>query len=167
MAEKRSGAASAATETTPMNSGPTKSSEIADTLAQNSVLVKGRMRSEELRHLHFSCGVSPVEMVETVRKIHPKFDRAALSKAENADSYGIEISREAMKLLWQTYAPEEYAKRKRHQDGHRLTKRLACRVDDELYGLVIRQIEAENIDANTFLNNLIITFFYGTEEKQC
>ena len=167
MDEKVNGAASAGTETTPMNSDPTTSSEIADTLAQIPVLVKGRTRSEELRHLHFSCNVPARELVSTVQTIFPKFDKTVLSKAENADKYGVEIGREAMKLLWETYAPEEYEKRKRHMDGHKLTKRLYCRLDDEAYEEFITRSREDGFkDSNECLTALIREYLSKNHEKE-
>ena len=166
--KQKKGAAPVAAETTPK---PLKTKNGTETiishdpvenLPQNFPLVKyGRTRAEQLRRLHFTHNIPGNDLVHTVQKISPRFGKSELSKAENSESYGIEISADALKALWLFYAPEEYEKMKRQKDGHRLTKRLSCRVDDKLYDLVQKYIKLERIDVNTFLNNLIIDYFYG------
>ena len=172
MAEKQSGAASAATETTPViKNHNRKGLDQIDNVPQKVEVVKSEWsRAAQLQWLFLHCGTSR-ELVEEIQKIYPKFDKTVLCKAKNPDAYGVEICDEALKHLWQTYAPEEYAKRKRHSDGHKLTKRLSCRVDDETYEKFIKICREEQfLSTNECLSYLVykyVTEQYSEEEKEC
>lgn len=133
MAEKESGAASAATETTPMTKTTNRNGlDQTDTVSQKTEVVKSDWsRASQLQWLLSHCNRR--ELVEEIQKIYPKFDKTVLSKAKNAESYGVELCDDALKHLWLTYAPEEYAKRKRHSDGHRNRFRISCRMDAATY----------------------------------
>lgn len=160
--KRKNGAAPVAAETTPKNTGHAKGCDPVVNLPQSFPLVKyGRSRAEQLRRLHFSHNISGADMVRTVQIIAPKFGKSELSKAENPESYGIEISADALKALWLMHAPEEYARMKKRRDGHKLAHRLSCRVEDTLYDRVADYIQSQGIDVNLFLKSLIIDFFAG------
>lgn len=168
MAEKESGAASAATETTPMTKNHNREGfDQTDNVPQKVEVVKSEWsRAAQLQWLFLHCGTSR-ELVEEIQKIYPKFDKTVLCKAKNPDAYGVEICDKALKHLWKTYAPEEYAKRKRHSDGHRLTKRLHCRLDDETYESFIgRSREDGYKDTNECLTALIKDYLSQNHKKE-
>lgn len=156
-AKKESGAASAATETTPkIKNRDQEGFDQIDNLPQAEGIVKSeRSRASQLQWL-LSHTEGSRELVDAVQTIYPQFDKSLLSKAKNAERYGVEICGDALKHLWLTYAPEEYAKRKRHSDGHKLTKRLQCRVDDETYAAFMKKCHKDGFkDANECLVCLI------------
>ena len=159
MAEKESGAASAATETTPKTKTTNRNGlDQTDTVSQKTEVVKSDWsRASQLQWLLSHCNRR--ELVEEIQKIYPKFDKTVLSKAKNAESYGVELCDDALKHLWQTFAPEEYARRKRHSDGYRLTKRLHCRVDDETYEKFMAAVKDDGFkNANECLARLVELF---------
>ena len=152
-AKKESGAAPAATGTTPVIENRNQEGfDQIDNLPQEDQIVKSeRSRASQLQWLLSHCG-GMNGFVDEIRKICPKFDKTILSKAKNADSYGVELRDDILKHLWLTYAPEEYFRRKRHSDGHRLTKRLYCRLEDDLYEQFIKK---SRIDGYTNSNDCI------------
>ena len=157
MADKKSGAASAGTETTPEIKKPKRNGfDQIDNVPQKTVVVKSDWsRASQLQWLFLHCGSSR-ELVEEIQTLYPKFDKTVLCKAKNPEAYGVELCDEALKHLWQTYAPEEYAKRKRQSDGHRLTKRLQCRLEDDLYERFIEKSRADGYsNSNDCITDLI------------
>ena len=156
-AKKESGAAPAATGTTPLIENRNQEGfDQIDNLPQEDQIVKSeRSRAAQLQWL-LSHTEGSRELVDAVQTIYPRFDKSLLSKAKNAERYGVEICGDALKHLWLTYAPEEYAKRKRNSDGHKLTRRLQCRVDDETYEAFMRKCKDNGFkDANECLVRLI------------
>ena len=156
-AKKESGAASAGTETTPLIENRNQEGfDQIDNLPQEDQIVKSeRSRAAQLQWL-LSHTEGSRELVDAVQTIYPRFDKSLLSKAKNAERYGVEICGDALKHLWLTYAPEEYAKRKRNSDGHILTRRLQCRVDEETYQQVRYKCEMDGFkDVNEFLYRLV------------
>lgn len=63
--------------------------------------------SDKLRKLRLKKSIKGAEVVEVVQKLYPKFDKTILSKCENGDAYGVELRRDAMKLLLEHFAPEK------------------------------------------------------------
>lgn len=133
-AKKERGAVPAATETTPViKNRDSDGFDQIDNLPQADEIVKSeRSRASQLQWL-LSHTDGSRELVDAVQAIYPQFDKSLLSKAKNAERYGVEICGDALKHLRMTYAPEEYAKRKRHSDGHRNRFRISCRMDAATY----------------------------------
>ena len=159
-AKKESGAASAGTETTPLIENRNQEGfDQIDNLPQEDQIVKSeRSRASQVQWL-LSHTEGTRELVDAVQTIYPRFDKSLLSKAKNAERYGVEICGDALKHLWLTYAPEEYAKRKRQSDGHKLTKRLQCRVDENLYEEFIEESHKCGFkDTNECLVELVLYF---------
>ncbi len=159
MDEKESGAVSAATETTPEIAPQAESDDPAENVSQKGILVKqDRSRAAQLQWLLLHCGPSG-KLIREIRQYCPGFDKSSLSKAKNSDTYGVELTEDVLNHLWQTFAPEEYAKRKRHSDSHRLTKTLRCRVDDVTHSRFIRKSREDGFkDTNESLIALILEY---------
>lgn len=64
-------------------------------------------RANWLKDFHTQRGLSCVEIVEAIRPLHPGFDRSLLSKCENTEKYGAQISQKAMLLLKKRYGGEK------------------------------------------------------------
>lgn len=159
-AKNESGAAPAATGTTPLIENRNQEGfDQIDNLPQEDEIVKSeRSRASQLQWL-LSHTEGTRELVDAVQTIYPRFDKSLLSKAKNAERYGVEICGDALKHLWLTYAPEEYAKRKRQSDGHKLTRRLQCRVDENLYEEFIEESHKCGFkDTNECLVELVLYF---------
>ena len=86
-------------------------------------------------------------MVAVVQQHYPKFDKTTLSKCEHDEAYGVQISRKALDALYEEYAPDMLQKVKRERDGrHRLTKRIACRLEDADHAALLKRIEADGYE---------------------
>ena len=94
-----------------------------------------------LKDLRTSKNIPAKEMVEVVRAIYPKYDKTVQSKCENGKLYGVELKRDAMNALIDKFAPEY--KRIRKSDGHKLKRRIGCRLEDLEYETLIKNIRAD------------------------
>lgn len=59
-------------------------------------------RANWLKDFHVRSGLKAGEIVEAIRPLFPGFDKTLLTKCENPDRYGIQLSQRAMKLLKKT-----------------------------------------------------------------
>ena len=98
--------------------------------------------SNDLQSLRLSHQIPARDMAETVQKIYPRFDRYLLSKCEASEVYGVQIKNDALKALYQKYAPGEWKKRKR-KDGHKNQFRIYCRMDETTYKALTEKIKAD------------------------
>lgn len=155
----KEGAISVAAETAPREKTLTEGSFPSVILSQNQKHVNpGKSRSDQLRFLHRKAPAA--EIVRTVQQISPRFGKVELSKAEN-DTYGIEIGERELHALWMKIDPDGYRKLKHRSDGHRLTKRLQCRVSEEFYRKIIDYCKHEGTTVNTMLLNMLVEYFGG------
>jgi len=99
--------------------------------------------SEELRELRISKQIPVKDMVAVVQTLYPKYDKTIQSKCENGEAYGVSIRPDAMKALYERFAPERLEPPKRTRHGqHRLTCRISCRLENEDYEALQQLIEA-------------------------
>lgn len=92
-------------------------------------------------------------MVAVVQRRYPRFDRTLLSKCENGDQYGIDLKRDALADVRREFVSEAVATaqdeekeprmKKYTQDGHRLQKRIYCRLEDSEYAELQRNIKSD------------------------
>ena len=86
-------------------------------------------------------------MITVVREIYPKYDKMLQSKCEHGDEYGVDIRYDAMDALLAKYAPELLeAEKRRRQGGHKLTKRIACRLEDDEYDRLVKCVKEDGFD---------------------
>lgn len=116
---------------------------LSDSISQKSEKIK----PNPLRDLRLSKSIPPKEIVDFVREIYPKYDKMLQSKCEHGDTYGIALRTDAMDALIKKYAPEqlEAIKRKR-RGGHRLTKKITCRLEDDEYEKLIKYTHEDGFD---------------------
>lgn len=99
--------------------------------------------SEELRELRISKQIPAKDMVAVVKEIYPKYDKTVQSKCENGEAYGVSIRPDAMKALYERFAPERLEAPRRTRHGqHRLTCRISCRLENEDYEALQQLIAA-------------------------
>ena len=99
--------------------------------------------AEELRDLRISKQIPAKEMVAVVQNLYPKYDKTVQSKCENGETYGVSIRPDAMKALYERFAPERLEPPKRARHGkHRLTCRISCRLENEDYEALQQLIAA-------------------------
>lgn len=99
--------------------------------------------ANDLQTLRLSHKIPARDMAETVQKIYPRFDRYLLSKCEADSVYGVQIKADALKALYQKFAPGEWEKRKRRTDGHKNASRVYCRMDEATYKRLIAKLRAD------------------------
>ena len=56
-------------------------------------------RANWLKDFHTRNGLKSTEMVELIRPLCPGFDKQLLSKAENPEKYGVQLSQRVIKRL--------------------------------------------------------------------
>lgn len=86
-------------------------------------------QNNELRKLRIDLKIPARDMVTVVQKIYPKYDKTMQSKYENGDEYGVSLRPDAMKALYEQFAPERLTKKPK-KDNHRLKGRVSCRLED-------------------------------------
>lgn len=126
-----------------------------------------------LRDLRVTKKIPAKDMIDLVREHYPKYDKALQSKCEHGDEYGIDIRSDAMDTLLAKFAPEQLeAKKRRRNGGHRLTKRIMCRLEDEDYSALVQYITADGYtDMNAWLVSTVRSYLaekrkdeYNTEK---
>lgn len=126
-----------------------------------------------LRDLRVTKKIPAKDMIDLVREHYPKYDKALQSKCEHGDEYGIDIRSDAMDALLAKFAPEQLeAEKRRRNGGHRLTKRIMCRLEDEDYSALVQYITADGYtDMNAWLVSTVHSYLaekrkdeYNTEK---
>jgi len=118
-------------------------------LEHNSILPQNKqsVNTNALRELRLSKNLSAKEMVDTVKALFPKYDKMLQSKCEHGEEYGIDLKSKAMDALLEKYAPELLEKVKhRRNGGHRLKCQVSCRLEDEEYAELVKQIKDDGFD---------------------
>lgn len=92
-------------------------------------------------------GISGAQMVDVVRRVCPKFDKTLISKCRNPD-YGVQLREEPAKALRQEFLPllaniSENPQKKRDSSGHKLTKRIQCRLPDDEFEALQQRIKTD------------------------
>ena len=126
-----------------------------------------------LRDLRVTKKIPAKDMIALVREHYPKYDKALQSKCEHGDEYGIDIRSDAMDALLAKFAPEQLeAEKHRRNGGHRLTKRIMCRLEDDDYSALVQYITADGYtDMNAWLVSTVRSYLaekrkdeYNTEK---
>jgi len=102
--------------------------------------------ADELRELMHAKKLSQHQVVEVVKRFHPKFDKTVVTKCCRDNDYGVNIKRAALNALYREYAPELLPKAKKQRDGrHRLTARITGRLEDEEMAALLEIIGEKTI----------------------
>lgn len=97
--------------------------------------------SFDLKKLRISKNIAAKDMVAVVKSLHPKYDKTVQSKCENGEAYGVCLLPDAETAICDTFAPE--LKEKRKKDSHRLTCRISCRLENNIYEELQRNVKTE------------------------
>lgn len=113
----------------------------------------------DLRELRIKRQLPAKDMVAEVKRLYPKYDKTMQSKCERGNEYGIQLKPDAMNALLIKFAPEELTEAihqsspvetpkvpKKKPDGHRLTCRISCRLEDDEYKALKEYVKAEGFD---------------------
>lgn len=95
----------------------------------------------DLKKLRISKNIPAKDMVAVVKALYPKYDKTVQSKCENGEAYGVCLLPDAAEAIRDTFAPE--LKKKRKKDHHRLTCRISCRLENDVYEELQRNVKAE------------------------
>lgn len=115
---------------------------------------------DDLRELRISKQLPAKDMVSVVRDIYPKYDKTMQSKCERGSEYGVQLKQDAMTALLTKFAPERLKNSpmpqpppgespkiaKKKVDGHRLTCRISCRLEDDEYKALKEYVKTEGFD---------------------
>lgn len=95
----------------------------------------------DLKKLRQSKNIPAKDMVAVIKKIFPKYDKTVQSKCENGAMYGVSLRKDAVDAICDAFAPE--LKNSRKNDGHKLTCRISCRLENSEYEALQRNIKAD------------------------
>lgn len=100
--------------------------------------------ANELRTLRLSKNIPAKDIVAAIQKRYPAFDKTMLSKSEHGAKYGVSLRRDALDALIDEFAPETREAVQHQRNGrHKLTRRIACRLEDDVYAALLQQIRAD------------------------
>ena len=119
----------------------------------------------ELRELRLSKEIPAKEMVAVVQALYPKYDKTVQSKCENGDAYGVNLRPDALKALYERFAPELLEAQKHAKtERHRLTCRISARLENETYEALQRHMEADGYDTNQELITALVLRYIQEKE---
>ena len=102
------------------------------------------LRAIVLRSLRIDRKIKTKDIVAMVRGIYPRYDKSLNSKCERGDEYGITLRTKAMAALLAQFSPEIVEKVKHKRDGgHKLKRKVMCRLPEDEYSLLQQRIRAE------------------------
>lgn len=100
-----------------------------------------------LKKLREDKQIPAKDIVILVQTMYPKYDKTLQSKCERGEEYGIDIKSDAMDALLAKYAPEQLENvRRKRRGGHRLTCKIACRLEDDEYNRLIVAIKDDGFN---------------------
>ena len=104
-------------------------------------------------------------MVAVVQELYPKYDKTMQSKCENGDDYGISLRPDAMKALYEKFAPGGTKASRRKKDRHRLTGRITCRLEDADMEALQQRMKADGYaTAQELMTALVRQYLAGEVE---
>lgn len=124
-------------------------------IAQSAAFVKtlsAPAPENPLRDLRVANNIPVKEMVSTVRELFPRYDKHLHSKCEHGETYGILLNPKAMDALRVKYAP---AKKQTRHGKHKLTKRISCRLPDDLYEKFLRYSREDGYNTQDWLADMV------------
>lgn len=115
-------------------------------------------------------GISSTDIVDTVKERYPKFDKPLLSKCKNGNVYGIDLRPDAVQELRGKYIPQEETaekpRRKRDSSGHKLTRRIQCRLPDGQFDALQRYIRADGYKTmQDWMTERVNQYLWGKEQE--
>ena len=123
------------------------------------------MPDNELRSLRVELGLPARDMVAVVQGLYPKYDKTMQSKCENGDDYGISLRPDAMRALYEKFAPGGTKASRRKKDRHRLTGRITCRLEDADMEALQQRMKADGYaTAQELMTALVRRYLAGEVE---
>mgnify|MGYP000895444475 CR=1 FL=1 len=124
--------------------------------------------ADELRALRLSKKIPAKDIVAVVQKYYPAFDKTMLSKSEHCARYGVSLRRDALDALIDEFAPETREAIQHQRNGrHKLTCRIACRLEDDVYAALQQQIKADGYDTTQgWLSDMVNQYLARRSDKE-
>ena len=118
-----------------------------------------------LKKLRISKNIPAKDMVAVVKALYPKYDKTIQSKCENGDVYGVCLLPDAAEAVRDTFAPEFTGKHRK--DTHRLTCRISCRLENDVYEELQRNVKSEKYATmQDWLTDVVKRYNRKKKEKQ-
>lgn len=135
-----------------------------------------------LRDIRVQSGANAKEIVSIVRAKYRGFDKPLLSKAENAEKYGVQLTPEALRLVVEEYAPELLSAdvpaniaavtedkpraAPKRRDTHRLKRSIRCRLEEDDYARLMAYIREKGFDTvQSWLTHTVRKLIKTTTER--
>lgn len=108
-----------------------------------------------VREFREANALSGRDVVRVIQQTYPKFSKAALSYAENADKTGVTLTRGAREILL-----DMKPSGKKPRDTHKLKHRLATRVTEAQYAKfnAIREADGRFSTTQDFLKFIVMEY---------
>lgn len=129
----------------------------------------------ELKEFRLSHELMAQEMVDVLQGIYPKYDKTVQSKCENTEKYGVMLAPEGIKLLYETFAPDEPIPTKtgsksrtpRRDSGNKLKCRISARLPDERLAQLQQHIKADGYSTmQEWISNQVENYLAQSEKEQ-
>lgn len=126
---------------------------------------KSKVKANPLRELRISKNIPAKEIIDVVKSVYPKYDKTLQSKCERSEEYGVELKHDAFDKLLAEYSPDELEKeKKRRRGGHRLTCKITCRLEDDVYAALIKNINNDGFtQMQAWLTYMVINYLKEKE----
>lgn len=119
----------------------------------NGMIPRSGQKVNNLKVLRVMSGITAKEIVEAVRTVYPKYDKALQSKCENGELYGIRLRPDAMRMLTDRYLPD-----RKRQENRKKPNRVHARLTDAAYEQLMRILQREGKTMQDFLETLILQY---------
>ena len=134
----------------------------ADTTSTEPIVTQLPADVKALRALRAERHIPVADIVEVVASIYPRFDRYLLSKVEHGEVYGIRLRTDAQhELMTHFRVTQENGSRPPRKPRRSKPKRITCRLTDEAYGALQRELERTGLTMQSYLENLIVKSLKG------
>lgn len=116
--------------------------------------------SEKIRIFRAKKSLKGSDVVEVVQELYPRFDKVMLSKCENGDLYGVDLRRDAMKLLVERFAPER-AENAATRDYHSQGYQIRCRIPESERRQLQQALTANHTTIQSWMRGIIRNYIKG------
>lgn len=108
-------------------------------------------------------GVKPSEIVSTVQRLYPGYEKTLHSKCKNGEKYGIMLRPDAMAAVVTQFAPELRTTARR--DVRTKPRRIQARLSEAVYGALQQALRAKGVTVQQWIEDLALTLIAQEGEK--
>ena len=96
-------------------------------------------------------GVKPAEMIATVQRLYPGYEKTLHSKCKNGEKYGIMLRPDAMAAVVTRFAPE--LRNGLRSDRRSKPRRVQARLSEAVYGALQRALRAKGVTVQQWIED--------------